>query len=468
MNQYKKLLKNSFIFALGNLGSKLIAFLLLPLYTMALTKSEYGITDLAQTTVQLVLPIVTLSIYDAVLRFGMEKDKNKSIILSNGFFITTLTTAFIFVFYFILAIFINIPYLTYICVLLIIQSYQTLFSQYIKSIGKVKEFALNGIFQSLFTMFFSLIFLKFYNLKIEGFFIALILSNFLSCIFLVFKGRVLTDIRIKMVNVKSLKTMLNFSIPLIPNSIAWWLTNAVNRYFILFFLGTASNGIFAVANKIPMLLSVLNSIFFQAWQMSSIEEYNSKNAKKFYSTTFLLYSQFLFIGTIVILIVLKPLMKFIVNDSYYNAWRYVPLLLITVIYSSFSGFFGQNYIAAKKTFGIFTTTVVGAIINILGSLLLTEKFGLYGIGISSSISFLVLWIVRIFGTKKFVTINIDLKNIVLNHIILVIQIVGLFQQNNLIGVLSQMIALFSCIIVNNAIFKVWFKFLNKLLKRNSK
>lgn len=46
MNKYKKLLSNSLIFTLGNLGSKLLVFILVPLYTYALTPKEYGFADL--------------------------------------------------------------------------------------------------------------------------------------------------------------------------------------------------------------------------------------------------------------------------------------------------------------------------------------------------------------------------------------------------------------------------------------
>lgn len=464
MNQYKKLLNNSFIFAIGNLGSKLITFFLLPLYTMKLSKSEFGITDLAQTTIQLILPIITLSIYDAVLRFCMDKEEDNTAILSEGFLITLFSSIVMLLSCLILNYFFYIPYLFYICLLTIVQSFQTLFSQYIKAIGQVKEFAINGIILSFFTALFSIIFLYFFDFKIVGFFSALVISNIFSCIYLVVKGSIFFDIRIKKNRKSNLKKMLSFSVPLIPNSIAWWLTNAVNRYFILYFLGTIANGIFAVANKIPMLLSVLNSIFFQAWQMSAIEEYNSKNVKFFYSRTFSIYSQFLFVSTSLILIILKPLIALMVESSYYEAWKYVPLLLLTVLYSSFSGFFGQNYIAAKNTFGIFTTTVVGSLINISGNLLLTAHLGLYGVGLSSAISFFILWIIRIISTKKFVSVDINLKNIVLNHIILFIQIFGLFQTIIYFGVIIQLISLIFLIFINRDLFLLF----NSFFKKNKK
>src|SRR5699024_6034075 len=110
------------------------------------------------------------------------------------------------------------------------------------------------------------------------------------------------------VSKNTILSMLQYSIPLIPNSIAWWASNTINRYFILFLIGTSANGIFAVANRIPSLLSIVNSIFFQSWQLSAVEEYDSKDRNSFYTNVFNSYIKILFICTSGILVILKPLM----------------------------------------------------------------------------------------------------------------------------------------------------------------
>ena len=83
MNPYRKLFSNSAIFAIGDLGSRVISFLLLPLYTYYLTTEQYGVTDLILTTVNLLLPVVFLSIQNAVLRFIMDKSEKTDEIVSN-------------------------------------------------------------------------------------------------------------------------------------------------------------------------------------------------------------------------------------------------------------------------------------------------------------------------------------------------------------------------------------------------
>ena len=75
--RYSFLLKNTMLFALANLSNKLIVFFLLPFYTAYLSTEEYAVIDLVATAQQLIFPIITLDITEAVIRFCMEKDTDK-------------------------------------------------------------------------------------------------------------------------------------------------------------------------------------------------------------------------------------------------------------------------------------------------------------------------------------------------------------------------------------------------------
>ena len=73
-SKYKTLFKNVGLLTLSNMATKILTFLLVPLYTSVLTTEEYGIYDLVVTSVNLLVPILTLNIIDAVMRFAMRKD----------------------------------------------------------------------------------------------------------------------------------------------------------------------------------------------------------------------------------------------------------------------------------------------------------------------------------------------------------------------------------------------------------
>lgn len=449
MDRYKKLISNSIIFALGNFGSKFIIFLLLPIYTRYLSPTQYGETDLVQTTISLLLPIITLSIYEAVLRFAMDSNSHKNIVLTNGVVVTVLG-CFVGVTISIFLSFFHIKYSLYLSLILGAQAFQMLFSQYAKAIGKVKIYAANGILLSVFMFLINILCLVVLKLEINGYFISLLVSNVLSCLYLFVRLDLSKDIKFGLFNRRQLKDMWQYSIPLIPNSIAWFATNAINRYFILYMIGSSANGIFAVANKIPTMLSVVNSIFFQSWQLSVIEEFEAEDKGKYYSQVFSYYSDFMFLGVTALMLFLKPIMRILVSEEFFSAWKYVPFLLLTVLYSSFSGFLGQYYVAAKKTNGLFFTTLIGAIVNVLLNMILIPIFGLNGAAISSAISFLLIWISRQIDTQKFISTTLQINRMVSNHVVFFVQLFALYFASGLLTYVISAICLLLSIFINRS------------------
>lgn len=446
-NKFKKLASNSILFAIGNFGSKFISFFMLPLYTYQLSTKEFGIADLILTTVSLLLPIVALSIYESVFRFVMEKDSDIQQIFSNGLFLSMISSVLLMIILFFLRLF-KINYATYVMGIIIFQLFQVLFSQFTKAIDEVKIYTVNGILVTLITVISNIILLVIVNLGISGYLISIIIANLVSCMFLWIKLNLKKYVNFSKVNKEKIYEMLLYSIPLIPNSIALWVNNVANRYFILYFIGPAANGIFAVANKIPTLLGVINSIFFQAWQLSAIEEFKSDDSSNFYSKTFSFYSKFLFLGVSCILAINKIFIKLVVSDNYVSAWKYVPFLLLSILYSSFSGFFGQYYIAAKKTFGVFSTTIIGAVINLIANVILIPTIGLTGAGLSSSLSFFVIWMIRQKDTQKMIATKIDKRNMIINHMIIMIQIFSTLFLTNTLFYFTQIISVILSLFIN--------------------
>ncbi|WP_270577715.1 lipopolysaccharide biosynthesis protein [Caldibacillus thermoamylovorans] len=447
MNSYKKLISNTFIFALGNLGTKLITFFLVPLYTYYLTTSEYGLTDLITSTVSLLLPIFTLSIFDAVLRFVMDKNYDNKVILNNALIIAVIGFIIILT---ILSFFKQLlpfgDYLSFFFGLLFIQAVQAGLGQYVRAQGKIRLFAINGIFNALMILLCNILFLVWFNLGIIGYLLSYIVGYTISSIFLMFGGEVWKDISPKKVNFNITKEMLCYSIPLIPNSFMWWIIDFSNRYVITNFLGLSANGIFAVSSKIPSLLNVVYSIFFQAWQMSAIEEYESKDKSNFYSNVFNIFSFIMFLATSVILFLLKIIISILVEESYFEAWKYVPFLLLGIVFSSFSGFLGTNYIAAKRTGGVFKSSVIGAIVNIVVLFLLVPIIGINGASIATMMSFFTMWVIRIIDTKEYVDIKMDWKKLFLNIVVIIIQIGVLYTSFKLNYVIQTILVLVLCFI----------------------
>lgn len=77
MNKYKYLIKNMGLLTISNFGSKILSFILIPIYTNYLTTVKYGTFDLFNTTISLLMPILTINIMSAVLRFSLDENSNK-------------------------------------------------------------------------------------------------------------------------------------------------------------------------------------------------------------------------------------------------------------------------------------------------------------------------------------------------------------------------------------------------------
>lgn len=415
MNSYKKLINNSIIFAVGTLGSKVVSFLLVPLYTYYLSTVEYGTVDLVITTVNMLIPIVSVSAYEAVLRFTMDKNEEPDVILSNSLLIALGGFLIAILFYPVLNYFgVLNGNLIYLYLILIAQMVERILAQYTRALGKIKLFAANGILLTFSTGILNIIFLVFLNLGVLGYYWALILSYTISATFLLIASRAYSDFRVSNINKPKLKVLLDYALPLIPNSLMWWLINASSRYFITWFISVGANGLFAVASRIPSLLNIVYQVFNQAWQLSAIEEYESNNKSTFYSNIFEILYVLMFLATSAMILIVKPMFSYLFASDYYTAWRIVPYLLLGAVFSSFSSYLGSNYVAAKQTKGVFKTSVYGGIISLLFNITLIPTLGIVGAGLSSMISFYVTFLIRYHDTQQFIQMAIDWKKFYIN------------------------------------------------------
>ena len=455
MFNYKKLISDTFIFALGNLGSNLIGFILVPFYTYYLSTSDYGLIDIVTTTNSLLLPIITLSVYESVLRLTMDRNSNINKVFSNCFFITIVGISLIFTILIFAVQFFNVksPLISFVVMIVSINAFQSLLAQFARAIGKIRIYSINGILSTLIIAISNILFLKYFRLGIAGYFYSVILGGICSIIFLWLTIKPIKYMNFKFVSFLEIQKILNYSTPLIPNSISLWLTNAANRYFILFFLGTSANGLFAVASKIPNILGIISAIFYQAWQLSAINQYQSKNNSLIYTSVFKNFSMLLFLGASAIIMIIKPFMGKFVSESYYDAWKFIPFLLLGTVLSSFSSFLGTTYIAAKETKGVLMTTIYSALISIILNYILIPIFGINGAGLSMVISYFVLWLIRVIDTKKYVNISVNKYNIGLNISIYITQIVCLnLINNNVLSLVLQILLFLLLCIINRDFF----------------
>jgi O-antigen/teichoic acid export membrane protein len=420
-SKVKQLVSDTFIFAIGNALTKLIMFILMPLYTSTLTTAEYGISDTLSTIIELIIPFATLCISDAVFRFSIDEDNKNNEIFSIGIGTVVKGTVAIIIIGSLSYLIFRYEYTLFLILMYIVYAAKQLFGNFLRGLGKVKLFVVNGVIGTLTLVMFNLLFLLKLNMGVKGYLLAIIVSNAIASIFMFSRGKLYRFIKLKYSNKRLKKEMLSYSIPMIPNMVSWWINNTANRYILLFFEGASITGLFSAASKLPAMINLLSSVFQQAWQYSSANEYNKQDKNNFYTIVFKYYSSFILVACSAVVLITPLISKFVLQGKFYIAWRYVPLLLVSATLGCYSIYFGGFYTASKNNKMLMMSTIIGSIVNITFCLVLTPIFGVYGVLIASNFCYLVIVIVRIIDTRKYVQLHTNWFIHILSIIIVTIQ-----------------------------------------------
>ena len=320
MNKYKNLAFNTIVFAIGSFGSKILAMFLTRLYTTYMSSDMLGTKELIETTANFLIPVFTFAMSESIIRFGLDRDYDNRQVLSTaimvevmGLFIMVLLSPFLSLIPFIKG------FTPWIVVYVIVSSFRQTFSLFVRSIGYVKLYAFDGILSTITLFIFNIIFISALDMGISGFLMAVIASDFCSTVFLSVTAGLKKYFRVKWADREVMRTMMRFSIPMIPTSVMWIITGFSDRIFIKYMDGPAgitgdsAAGIYTAASKIPNLVSMVSTVFFQAWNMSAITEYKSKDIGRFYQRVYSAYQSIMFIASAFIILLVKPLSAILLN-----------------------------------------------------------------------------------------------------------------------------------------------------------
>lgn len=420
-NRKVNLVKNTAMFALGSLGSKLLQIFLVPYYTRTMTDAQFGTADVLQAVVALLLPVLSLTIYDAVFRYAMESDYDKNSVLSVGVAVSLIGAMVLCFAGAVITLVYPIEYMWLVIANSVANAFRSLYSQYTRAIGKTPLFTIDNVLITVYVLVLNIVFISVFNWGVTGYMLGYTLANIISTLFLMLRLKGLAKISFSLIKSSIVKQLLRFSIPLIPNSICWWLSSFASRLMITIYISEGANGLFAAAYKIPSLLSVIVTVFFQAWQISANEEFKKNDVTEFYTE---IYNQiFALIVTVssVLIILCRPITSLFLGADYQTAWVYMPTLLVAMTFFSFAQFLGSIYSANKKTGMAFVTNLLGVVINLALSFLLIKPFGVIGCAIATAVSYFVLWISRAVDTHKIVAIKHKYFTTVFAVIILCLQ-----------------------------------------------
>lgn len=424
-SRYKTLLNDTLIFGLGNLGTKLILFLMVPLYTNYMSDAEYGIADLVFTIAQLMAPFLSVVIFDAVIRFGLSEKERKQDIILVGVTVWGLAAVLGLILTPAVGLYKAMAeWKWYLYAYVIFNIADSIGYCYLKAKGKNKIYALLSIIQTALMASLNVYFLVYRSMGIRGYLLAYILSEISIDICLVISADIIKDLKTAHFNRDLFKRMILFSSPLILNNVSWWVIQSSDKVMVEAMVSAAALGIYTAAAKIPALINVMVTIFQQAWGISAVKEYESSNDRDYYSTVLRFLFLFIAGACIFFVAIMKVFMNHYVGKDFLDAWHYVPLLLVSAVFAGVAGYFGSMYSALKKSVNNMLSTATAAAVNILFNFLLIPSMGIWGAVIGTLIAYITIAFFRLFDVKRFVDIDIKWQTFLPTIVILILQAVA--------------------------------------------
>lgn len=456
MNKAKSLIKNTFIIAFGTLLPKLMSIITMPILTAKLTKSEYGTYDLVETLVMLLLPIITLKIDAAGFRFiisARNDKKETSKIITNIMFVISISITISAAILLIVFRKMNPLFIIVTLIYFIADVVNECVTQIVRGLSKNKEYSIAAIINSALKTILICALLLPINLGLIGTITALLVGTLVSVIYQCTKIKIWEYINRGYVSKRKIKELLVYSWPMVPNSLSAWILRASDRLIITAFLGLEQNAVYAVANKIPNLLSTLNSTFTMAWQENASLNANDSDIEEYYTKMYDSFMRFIAGGCFLLIATTPILFKLFIHGNYEQAYYQMPILFLGIFYTCLMSFLGGIYIANKKTKSVGITTTIAAVINLAIDLLLVKKIGITAGSISTLVSYVVIVYYRMFDLKKFQNIKYNYKNIAIVNILLIVMCVLCFINNYYINIINMVIGIIFAYLLNMDIIK---------------
>lgn len=424
MGRYKKLFSNTAILALGTFASKFLVFFMLPLYTGCLLPEEYSTADLITQTANLLMPLACAGISTGVFRFAIDEAEDKRSVFSSGLAVLFVISAVFVLLSPLVGLFDALDgYVLLIAVYVLAANLHAVVAQYIRAKGNTMLFSLGGIIGTALTITFNLIFLLGLDMGVEGYVLSIILGDVIVTVLLFLLARLYRDVDFTIVYRAKISDMLKYSIPMIPTTIFWWITSVSDRYLVIAMKGSEVNGLYAAAYKVPTLLTLLCTVFIDAWQFSAVDEQDEGERADFFTNVFAGFQGVMFMAASGLILIARPVTAILLDELYFDSWQYIPVLSLAMAFSGLVTFMGSIYMVRKKSMHSFVTAAIGAVANIILNILLIPEYSAMGAAVATFASYLLVMIVRSIDALKMIRFKIGVWRLMFNTLALCAQCV---------------------------------------------
>ncbi len=402
--------RNTIILSIGALITNGLQFIMVPFFSRWLSTAEYGLFDLCITYVTLLLPMISLATGEALFRFSVDNEDNIICqcassclaVFCVGYIIVAVPMCLI-------ANHTGRTILYPFCLLLMGQLLNIYCQALVRGLKKLVLYSLGSVISTLSIAIFVLIFVFYMKMSVVGIVLGYALGALIGDIVLLVVVKIWNYISVRSISIKCIRRMIEYSLPLIPNNISWWVLNTSDRVIISSFFALSANGIYAIAHKVPGVCSNVFGMFNLSWQQSATEVLNKdeEELKQYYYDTYNNLIQQIAIICAGVLSLNSVLYHVVFDSKYAEAAQYSPILIASMIFNSVSQYYGGIMISLKKTKDNGLTTLASAIVNICMHIVLIRIIGLYAAAISTLIANMFLCFARKVRLKNFVKCSLS-------------------------------------------------------------
>lgn len=413
---YKNLFNKAGMYFIGNLSSRILSTLLVPIYAFYVSTAALGSYDYTKTLMGIISPIMVVAIWEAILKFILSQDDDiiiKKVISTTVLFSAGTSFLFLLISIAVKSITkINVEYYYLIIFMIIVHSAVYIWQYIARSSNLNKIYVIAGVL-STFTNFISvMIFVMFLDWGLLGLYLSYILGQISIIIVIERRMKILSQISFEHFDLNILRTLIRYSAPLVLNIISAWFVTGFGKIIVTTKMGTEANGLFSFANNFSLLISMVGTVV----TMAIIEEVilavkNQEIDKTFGELMQKLFQVFLIIG-IVGLPMIVIFYEYIKNTDYYSSLVFVPWLILYSIINTMSSNIGSIFQAMDKTEMLFSTTLFGGATSFAVSYFLIDYLGITGVIIGQILGVMLMFLLRYKMAKKLIKVTLKWKQII--------------------------------------------------------
>lgn len=441
----RSLIKKTGIYFIGNMSSKIMSVLLVPIYAFYISANDLGTYDIAKTIMGIISPIIVLAIWEAVLKFIMIENREiekRKVSTTIAIFTLTMCLLFSMVSFFYIKFFSNsLEYIELIITMVILNALVQVWQYNARAWGKTKIFVISGVLSTIINFLFVILFVVLFKMGLLGLLWAYNIGQLSIIVLIECKIGVIQKIKLKDFSFDLLKKTLLFSSPLVFNIISAWFISGFGRLLITSKIGTEANGLYSFATNFSQIIGMIGAVVTMAIIEEAIlsvkkNEINKNFHKTIESLFFIFQSIALF--SIPIIVVFYT---FISKTNYSSSLYFVPLLLVYSVINIMAANIGSIFQAINKTKYQFYTTMIGGIVTFFISSIFIGNIGVYSIIIGQIFGALTMLITRYKLANKFIILKVNWKPILFMTFIYIVTVIIVLNVNIVMAIVIELLIL---------------------------